>query len=244
MLTLNEVYALPGKPVPLTDWVLRQDWFPELGGIWRDSTEVLEAMERDARLTVSQLMDDYIDGRRTRAMHTLRFDGKPVAIVQNAGREGDDHRKRWVTDREVYAELLAYLCKQMLEAGDSDDFADPTQPLYEEEVFHFYGDDHAARFGYESEPRRKDVLVIANERSVCPTLPTDHLLVFLKAGVEDVPEFVRRQAFVMQKVRQLTEQELLEGNPRIVEVNKQDGIDRVYLFRPCKRPLNQPVQSL
>lgn len=46
---------------------------------------------------------DY-DGRRYWRLATVWFDSKPVMVIQNAGREGDDHRERFVTD---HAQLMA-----------------------------------------------------------------------------------------------------------------------------------------
>lgn len=49
------------------------------------------------------------DGRRFWKLAGVYFDGKPVMITQNAGREGDDHRKRFITDFEHYHGMVRYL---------------------------------------------------------------------------------------------------------------------------------------
>src|SRR6185369_14813929 len=37
------------------------------------------------------------------------YDGRPVMIIRNAGREGDDHHSRFITDGGRYFEMLKYL---------------------------------------------------------------------------------------------------------------------------------------
>lgn len=49
------------------------------------------------------------DGRRFWRLAGVYFDGKPVMITQNAGREGDDHRERFITDHAHYTQMVAYL---------------------------------------------------------------------------------------------------------------------------------------
>jgi hypothetical protein len=51
---------------------------------------------------------DY-DGRRFWKLASVSFDGVPFMIVQNAGREGDDHVHRFIIDSEGYLKTLNYL---------------------------------------------------------------------------------------------------------------------------------------
>jgi len=89
MLEIKELYNLPYKALSLTDWVLRDDWFPELSAsLTCFNSEVLEVLQAEARLQVRELVNVYGDGYRVTEMHTLWFDGEPVFIVQNAGRGG------------------------------------------------------------------------------------------------------------------------------------------------------------
>lgn len=50
-----------------------------------------------------------IDGRRYWRLATVWFDAKPVMVVQNGGREGDDHSRRFVTDVTLFLEMVEYL---------------------------------------------------------------------------------------------------------------------------------------
>ena len=243
MLKLRDIYNLPTTTLSLTDWVLRRDWFPEIDSYHLETTEVLELLAAENRLEVRQVLHRNIDGRRYVWMNTLWFDGKPVAIVQNAGREGDDHRRRWVTDRESFNQLLAYLLSRA-PLPEVDEFADPDEERYEEEVFHFYGDNYAPQFGFQCEPRREDVQVIPNRGDILPSFGQDHYLVQLRKGAPDIPRFIRRGGSVLELVRLLTRDELDNQNPRVNAVNDAAGIDRVYLYKPGVRPPNESVQSV
>lgn len=52
------------------------------------------------------------DYRRFWRLAAVYFDGKPVMITQNAGREGDDHAHRYLLDESVYRELIGYLASR------------------------------------------------------------------------------------------------------------------------------------
>lgn len=51
----------------------------------------------------------YYDSRRFWRLVTVWFDGKPVMIIRNAGREGDDHSSRFITDSELYDKMIMYI---------------------------------------------------------------------------------------------------------------------------------------
>jgi hypothetical protein len=81
------------------------------------------------------------DGRRYWQLATVWFDDKPVMIIQNAGREGDDHRARFITDPELYAQMCTHIASliinvQQLELTDVVDINDDIDGLTE-----FYGNE-------------------------------------------------------------------------------------------------------
>lgn len=85
--------------------------------------------------------DFNFDGRRFWRLASIWFDGKPVMIVQNAGREGDDWAKRYVTDQKAYAEMVYHimsLMKPELDMGGHD-FVDPDTDI--EDLTSFYGNE-------------------------------------------------------------------------------------------------------
>lgn len=49
------------------------------------------------------------DERRIWRLATVWFDDIPVMVIQNAGREGDDHSKRFVTDSESLLKMADHL---------------------------------------------------------------------------------------------------------------------------------------
>lgn len=147
-MKLKTVYTLPATHVALTDWVLRDDWFLEIPDVNNRISDVLEELEKEGRLKVKCLVDVYIDYRRYAAMHTVWFDELPVFVVQNAGREGNDHFNRWVTDLPRYVQLLNYLQSKIPLEGYSE-AVDPEKEVFPEEIFYFYGTDFSGQLGYK-----------------------------------------------------------------------------------------------
>lgn len=77
--------------------------------------EVTFAYDMDAENGESKRVERRIlkhvdhDYRRYWELATVWFDGKPVMVTQNAGREGDDHHARFVTDPVTYGAMVGYL---------------------------------------------------------------------------------------------------------------------------------------
>jgi hypothetical protein len=51
----------------------------------------------------------WFDPRRFWAIASVWFEGKPVMLIQNAGREGDDYHKRFITDQKQFESMCNYL---------------------------------------------------------------------------------------------------------------------------------------
>jgi hypothetical protein len=66
-------------------------------------------MLTQTRVSVKTVKYHSYDGRRIWHLATVWLDDKPVMVIQNAGREGDDHAARFVTDLDAYREMVAYL---------------------------------------------------------------------------------------------------------------------------------------
>lgn len=243
MIKLNDIYALKGTATPVNSWVIQDHWFSELSSLSNNLNEIADVLEQEGRLTLKCLVNKNYDGERIATMFSVWFDDKPVLLVQDAGRGGRDHQQRWVTGHTAYLELLTYLMAHLLKL-EPDTVEDPQSERYEEEVLRFYGTDFGPELGFESAPRREDVLLLPCTRGLLSSVPPDHSVAMLKIGAKDLPEYVRRGAAVLQKVRLLSTEELQADNPRIVEGNNAEGLDRVYLFKPCERPLGALVQSI
>lgn len=63
---------------------------------------------KNNKVEIKTLKDFYFDERRCWSLRTVWFEGKPFMIIQNAGREGDDHRQRFITDVETYKKFVDY----------------------------------------------------------------------------------------------------------------------------------------
>lgn len=79
------------------------------------------------------------DGRRYWRLATVWFQGTPIMIIQNAGREGDDWSKRFVTcSPSVFNDLVSYV-NSLAKAEDVEAI-----PIYDldwdsKELTSFYG---------------------------------------------------------------------------------------------------------
>lgn len=89
------------------------------------------------RITQKEIKYFNFDGRRYWRLATVWFDGKPVMVTQNAGREGDDHARRFITDAEAYKDMVQYIdhecVKQNLvniESHDPDADIDGLETFY------------------------------------------------------------------------------------------------------------------
>jgi hypothetical protein len=83
------------------------------------------------------------DYRRYWELTTVWFDGQPVMIVQNAGREGDDYHERFITDPHAYADMVGYL--RTLLPADLNDPSDVVDPNVErDDLLAFYSDEFCA----------------------------------------------------------------------------------------------------
>lgn len=94
-----------------------------LHSVWGSAYQISTA---NTRVQIRALEYHEFDYRRYWELATVWFDGKPVMITQNAGREGDDHSKSFITDAVVYGEMLGYLIS--LAGVDNDDLIDPNVP--------------------------------------------------------------------------------------------------------------------
>lgn len=242
MLKLKDVYALPGKPIPLTDYILSDTWIPEVPDLaYSMEYAALAAMDEEGILTVRELVFQYNDGDRTAGMYTLWFNGAPVAIVQEAGRGGRDHNKRWITDANLFFMLCQYLRTKLSDGTLEADVHDPETLVYPEEIFNFYGQKFGDQFGYPAEAVTKGFLLLF--KNVIPDVDQALLLVTAEAKFEPMPEYIRRDEHVMKLVRKVNEEELAR-NPRVAAGCADDGHTQIYWYSQVTRPENCPILSV
>ena len=102
------------------------------------------------RVEIREIKYVDFDGRRIWNLSTIWFDEKPVMIFQNAGREGDDHAKRFITDFDLYTEMVSYLISLQKPDIMHSDIIDPTEKR--NDLDNFYGcsldtvDEHRAEY--------------------------------------------------------------------------------------------------
>jgi hypothetical protein len=78
------------------------------------------------------------DGRRFWKLVSVWFDGQPVMILQNAGREGDDHVDRYITAPELYREMVSYVQSLLpVEVKNVNDVVEEDEEI--ENLADFYG---------------------------------------------------------------------------------------------------------
>lgn len=63
----------------------------------------------DYLVEVQYIKNHCFDGRRTWTLATVWFKDKPVMVIQNAGREGDDHYERFITDAVLFKEMVDHI---------------------------------------------------------------------------------------------------------------------------------------
>jgi len=92
------------------------------------------------RIQIHIYKDFDFDGRRFWRLASIWLDNKPVMIVQNAGREGDDHTNRFITDHKQYVNLVSLLLSlQISEEIEHSDIIDPNKE--DPSITFFYGCD-------------------------------------------------------------------------------------------------------
>lgn len=245
MLQLKDIYCLPANTLNLSDWVLREDWFPELSNVLPSlGSAEFDEMENENRLHVRQLINNSTDGGyRVALMHTVWFDDQPVFIVQNEGRSGRDHVKRWVTNNEKYGALLAYIISKAAVPSGNYDLISPDAWVYEEDVFHLYGQDFAEQFGYKTEPKTPGYMLLNDPERIVPGADPSKVLAGVSKDVPQAHPYIRRGGFVMRLERDISKEEL-DSNPLLMGSLEGTEYNRYVWYVPAPRPENEPVISV
>jgi hypothetical protein len=69
--------------------------------------------DQNERVEIRHIKEFWFDHRRFWRLSTVWFDGLPVMIIQNAGREGDDFSESFITDKERYLKMVTYIMSLM-----------------------------------------------------------------------------------------------------------------------------------
>lgn len=98
-------------------------------------------------IEVRILKDFDFDARRFWRLATVWFEGGSVMVIQNAGREGDDHAKRFITNSDAFNKMCRYI-ETIVNSSEEDVLTD----VYNEEddfgdiLTTFYGNELSGHF--------------------------------------------------------------------------------------------------
>ena len=88
-------------------------------------------------VVVKQIKEITIDDRRYWSLMSVWFNGRPCMILQSAGREGRDHRVRFITNAKVFAEMCIAILKEELRRNGTEDLIESHIAI--EDLSSFYG---------------------------------------------------------------------------------------------------------
>lgn len=134
-MTPNELYKIPGDEPP-DKYLLNHDNLPEVWPVYYEP-EVLDKADWIKIINHGYHQFDY---RRYWQLASVWFMDKPVMIIQEAGREGDDHRKRFITDVPLFWQMAGYL--QALRVFKNEPPKDAIDPDRDDpKLTEFYGNE-------------------------------------------------------------------------------------------------------
>lgn len=96
----------------------------------------------------------FFDERREWRLASVWFEDKPVMIIQNAGREGDDHARRYITDENAFKQMLDYI-EFIIQEGEEDPIDVVSEDDDIEELDTFYGHTLASFYDLDFVPEFK-----------------------------------------------------------------------------------------
>ena len=138
MYSANDLYNMTPENVNKDIGDLKGCYYDHLPEIQESLWSV---HSKNEKVEIKVLKNFCFDGRRIWSLKTVWYDGKPVMIVQNAGREGDDHRYRYITDKASFNLMVDYLKSLFPPSFDSGEgeLISPDEKL--EDLYTFYGND-------------------------------------------------------------------------------------------------------
>lgn len=111
----NDIYKLPEDPdmreinrVPANSLYILQGFSYDHVPEFRDQVSSI-VPEYNTKITMKIHKEFDYDHRRFWRLASVWFEGNPVMIIQNAGREADDCARRYITDAIRFREMIMYL---------------------------------------------------------------------------------------------------------------------------------------
>lgn len=246
MTTFQSIYKVDAPVVSMTDHAPSSWWFPEVTDLDTSDEDLCKRLDNQGRMQVKLVGHDNGDGYRYATLVTIWYNGCPVMIVQEAGRGGRDHQRRWITDVLEYKALCRYLRSQIIVNidPDEDDIVSPDAFVYAEDLYNFYGATFGDAYNIEIEKQHPGFMLMRNGREGSPQYVAnenvEEYLVFMSDTVAAAPEYVRRGSFVMRRVAELSEHEY-ESNEALRNICDTQGYEKCYWYLPVERPLNTTI---
>lgn len=113
--TPNMLYELEPERVitegilSINDLLLWGHGFNHIPEIEVDNYMFSSSFSETDKIEVRIYKDFNFDHRRFWRLASVWYEGKPVMIIRNAGREGDDHSSRFVTDSAQYYKMIYHI---------------------------------------------------------------------------------------------------------------------------------------
>lgn len=150
-LTPNDIYALPAQEIERNPSILLGCYYDHLRGLGIDQYACEWSQCESERMEIRIIKFFDFDGRRFWRLATVWLDNKPIMVIQNAGREGDDHEERFITDPDGFRELGQHL-RTILKMREEplEDVVKPDEVLGRK-LIDFYGnslDSYFERYRY------------------------------------------------------------------------------------------------
>lgn len=125
-LTPNDIYKMHYEELVHTPSILCGCYYDHLRGSGLDSNQVQYHCDESPRIGIRIIKYFQFDYRpRYWRLATVWFDLKPIMIIQNAGREGDDHEERFITDEDGFRKMAVHI-RTLLK---SDEIIEPIEDV-------------------------------------------------------------------------------------------------------------------
>jgi hypothetical protein len=138
MTSCNELYSRQSVSETFSLGTLKGCYYDHIQECDITDDGILYSVEQ-TRVKIKYLKRHNFDFRRAWELATVWFDDKPIMVIQNAGREGDDHAKRFITDKDGFVsmcEFIKSICATPV-TPPADDVYDPSSDL--SNLTSFYG---------------------------------------------------------------------------------------------------------
>lgn len=141
MTTPNELYAMDPEKIDNNIAILigcHYNHIEESGLKYGSLDFALVTDNVNERVKIKYLKDFNFDYRRFWRLASVWYDGIPVMIIRNAGREGDDHYSRFITNKEAFHEMCLHIRSLVpLQVEEIIDVIDSEKDI--KDLLEFYG---------------------------------------------------------------------------------------------------------